>query len=48
VWGKLENHDIRPDIPIAIVDDSQVIDIHAIKTIDTTARQHYDITLEEW
>jgi hypothetical protein len=46
VWGKIENHDIRPDIPIAIDDDSQVIDIQAIKTINTTERQHYDITLE--
>lgn len=45
VWDRAEN-DIRPDKPIAIDDDYQVIGIQAAKIKDSDGRQYYDVTLE--
>lgn len=46
VWNKAENRDVRPEVAIAIDDDSQVIGIQAAKVRDATGRWFYDVTLE--
>ena len=46
IWEKPENGDIRPDLPIGIEDDSQIIGIQAAKAVGDTDRQFFDVTLE--
>jgi len=45
IWDSPENGDVRPSIPIAIEDDSQVIGIRATKIVGGGS-QFYDVTLE--
>lgn len=46
IWDKPENYNIRPDIPIAIDDDSQIISIQAAKLKGDSNRKFYYVTLE--
>jgi hypothetical protein len=46
VWEAPENQDVRPELPIAIDDDSQVIGIQAAKITDAAGRQFYEVTLD--
>jgi hypothetical protein len=45
-WRNPEYQDVHPDIVIAIVDDSQVIDIQAEKVIGDLNQQRYEVMLE--
>ncbi len=45
VWSEAEES-IRPDKPIAIDDDCQVVSIKAVKVKDATGKQFYDVVLE--
>ena len=45
-WSNPEYRDVHPDIRIAIVDDSQVINIRAEKVIADIDKQWYEVILE--
>lgn len=45
VAGTFEDH-IRPSLPVGIVDDAQVVEIHARKVI-ADEQQHYFLVIEE-
>lgn len=45
IWDNPENEDVRPCLPIAIEDDSQVIGISAVKVV-RGGSQFYDVKLE--
>ncbi len=45
-WSNPEYRGVHPDIVIAIVDDSQVIDIQAEKVIGDLNQQRYEVMLE--
>ncbi len=46
IWSSPEYLDVHPDNVIAIIDDSQVINIEAKKVIGDTDQQWYEVILE--
>ncbi len=45
VWADPKNDDVRPDRSIAILDDSQVVEIVARKAVGSRDAPGYDVTL---
>lgn len=46
IWSSPEYLDVHPDNVIAIIDDSQVINIEAKKVVGDTDQQWYEVILE--